>query len=79
MYAYMMHKEHKISLPVEAGIISFKNLNAGVLKFAIKPSAKSRTKDYTITEETLLSFEKELKHLITEIFNPEIDFIEKEV
>ncbi|MEM5565773.1 PD-(D/E)XK nuclease family protein [Psychroserpens sp. AS72] len=79
MYAYMMYKDNKISLPVEAGIISFKSLNSGLLKFATKPSSNSRTKDYSITSETLECFEIELKKLITEIFNPDVNFIEKEV
>ncbi|OUS01527.1 hypothetical protein A9Q86_07040 [Flavobacteriales bacterium 33_180_T64] len=78
MYAYMMHKNNKISLPVEAGIISFKSLNSGLLKFA-KKLPNSRTKDYAITLETLISFEIELKKLISEIYNLDIDFIEKEV
>jgi ATP-dependent helicase/nuclease subunit B len=78
MYAYMMYKENKITLPVEAGIISFKSLNSGLLKFAIK-QPNSRTKDYSITSETLDAFEIELKKLITEIYNQNIDFIEKEV
>jgi hypothetical protein len=79
LYAYMMYKENKISLPAEAGIISFKNLNSGLLKFATKPSSRSRTKNYSISNETLLSFEIELKKLIVEIYNIHIDFIEKEV
>lgn len=79
MYAYMMYKENKINLPLEAGIISFKNLNAGLLKFATKPSQGSRSKDHTITIDTLLAFELELKKLIVEIYNPELDFIEKEL
>lgn len=79
MYAYMMYKDHNITLPVEAGIISFKSLNAGVLKFATKPSSTSKTKDYSITSETLDAFEIELKKLITEIFNQDINFIEKEL
>lgn len=79
MYAYMMYKDNHINLPVEAGIISFKNLNSGLLKFATKPSSNSRTKDCAITSETLDAFEIELKKLITELFNPDISFIEKEV
>jgi ATP-dependent helicase/nuclease subunit B len=79
MYAYMMYKENEINLPVEAGIISFKSLNSGVLKFATKPSSNSRTKDYSITTKTLDAFEIELKKLITEIFNLDISFIEKEL
>ena len=78
MYAYMMYKENKIELPVEAGIISFKSLNAGLLRFAYKPDG-SKTKDYSITSETLDAFEIELKKLISEIYNPDINFTEKEV
>lgn len=78
-YAYMMHKNQKITLPVEAGIISFKNLKEGVLRFAQKPTPFSKTKNYSITKDTLNSFENALKALITEIYNPELNFEEKEV
>ncbi|NRA94467.1 MAG: PD-(D/E)XK nuclease family protein [Psychroserpens sp.] len=79
MYAYMMQKEKKISLPVEAGIFSFKKLNSGLVKFATKPSKGSKTKDYSITHETMEAFEGELKKLLIEIFNKNIPFIEKDV
>nr|WP_299333849.1 PD-(D/E)XK nuclease family protein [uncultured Psychroserpens sp.] len=79
MYAYMMHNGNHISLPAEAGIVSFKNLSSGLLRFATKPSTYSKTKDYTITAETLLAFEIELKRLITEIYDMTTDFVEKEV
>ncbi|EDP72729.1 hypothetical protein FBALC1_16547 [Flavobacteriales bacterium ALC-1] len=78
-YAYMMHKKSLIELPVEAGIISFKNLKEGFLNFGKKESSHSRTKDQLITEETLCNFETELKKLVLEICNPNIDFIEKEL
>ncbi|WP_396602497.1 PD-(D/E)XK nuclease family protein [Algibacter sp. R77976] len=78
-YAYMMYQEKKIQLPVEAGIISFKNLKEGFLKFAKKESASKRSKDALITNDTLDDFETELKKLIIEICNPNIDFTEKEV
>ena len=79
MYAYMMHKEGKITLPVEAGIISFKKLNSGFIKFGKKETQGTRTKDNLITEATLIAFETELKKLIREICNPTINFEEKEV
>ena len=77
-YAYMMHQNNLISLPIEAGIISFKNLNAGFLKFGKKESTRSRSKDQLITVETLNNFEIELKKLILDICNPDLDFVEKE-
>jgi ATP-dependent helicase/nuclease subunit B len=78
-YAYMMHQKKHITLPIEAGIISFKNLNAGYLKFGKKASTHSRIRNQLITEETINKFEIELKKLIIEICNPNNDFIEKEL
>ena len=77
-YALMYAKGKNIA-PLEAGIISFKNLSSGLLNFATKPSQNSRTKDKFITSDTLTDFSKELKKLILEICNPNIPFIEKEV
>ncbi|WP_298550333.1 PD-(D/E)XK nuclease family protein [uncultured Algibacter sp.] len=77
-YAYMMHKSNIINLPIEAGIISFKNLNSGFLKFTKKESTRGK-KDTLITTETIDAFEIELKALILEICNPNINFTEKEV
>jgi superfamily I DNA/RNA helicase len=80
MYAYMMHLMGTINLPIEAGIISFKNLNAGFLKFAKKDkSGNGAKKDVLITNETITNFKAELKQLILEICNPNIPFTEKEV
>ncbi|MDN3664819.1 PD-(D/E)XK nuclease family protein [Algibacter miyuki] len=80
MYAYMMSLSNQIQLPVEAGIISFKNLNAGFLKFSKKDKQGNGAKrDPQITQETLDNFYVELKHLILEICNPNIPFTEKEV
>ncbi|WP_194766255.1 PD-(D/E)XK nuclease family protein [Tamlana sp. I1] len=77
-YAYMMQQSNQLKLPIEAGIISFKNLSSGFLKFAKKESSKGK-KMTLITEETLAAFEIELKNLILEICNPQVDFTEKEV
>ncbi len=79
-YAYMMSVSNQIQLPVEAGIISFKNLGKGFLKFSKKDKAGAYAKrDALITQETLDNFYKELKQLILEICNPNIPFTEKEV
>ncbi len=80
MYAFMMNQKQPFDGPVEAGIISFKNLNAGFLKFAKKdkPGAYAK-KDASITQDTLDSFFIELKSLILEICDSEISFVEKEI
>ncbi len=79
LYAYMLQKDKKINLPIQAGIISFKNLSAGFIPFTKKESSHSKTKDTLINQDTLNEFEVQVKALIIDIFNPEIDFIEKEL
>ncbi|TPV34838.1 PD-(D/E)XK nuclease family protein [Paucihalobacter ruber] len=78
-YAYMLHQTNVIQLPVNAGIISFKNLQDNfVLNFSKKNKAgNGAVKDPKITTETLDAYFEVLKNLILEIFNPEIDFTEK--
>lgn len=76
-YALMMGKEIPMN-NVEAGVISFKNLGNGFLKFGTKTSAFSK-RDHQITEETLKTFSVELKKLILEICDPNVPFTEKEI
>lgn len=78
-YAYMMHQKELINLPVEAGVISFKNLNAGFLKFGKKQHSRDKNKSNLISEDTLNNYFIELKKLIIEICNPEVNFVEKEI
>lgn len=79
-YAFMLHQNNEISLPVTAGIVSFKNLQgAYVLHFSKKDkNGAYANKELMISEDTLLNYYKSLKDLILEIFNPAIDFVEKE-
>lgn len=77
-YASLIALEKDLTFPAEAGIVSFKNLKSGFLKFEKKEEG-SRKKDSLITEETLDLFQVELKKLIMEICNPDIPFIEKEI
>ncbi len=76
-YVLMMNNE--IPIPnAEAGIISFKNLGSGFLKFGTKTSAYSK-RDQQITTDTLDAFTVELKKLIMEICDSNIPFTEKEI
>jgi len=77
-YALMISHTDPI-IKAEAGIISFKNLNSGFIKFGTKEKSGSRTKDQLITQETLALFISELKKLIAEICDPQIPFTEKEI
>lgn len=78
MYAYMRYHDKSLSTHIEAGIISFKNLSSGFLNFAKKESSRGK-RETNITANTLVAFETQLKDLILEICDQNIDFIEKEV
>ncbi len=77
-YASMIYKETPFN-DAEAGIISFKNLNSGLLKFSKKEKPGKSSRNTIITEEVLIKYSEQLKKLILEIFNPKIPFTEKEV
>jgi len=77
-YSLLMHREFSYN-NMEAGIISFKNLSGGFLKFGKKESAFSRTKATVVAEEFLEQFSLQLKRLIIEICDSNQPFIEKEI
>ena len=80
MYTYILNQADNNLSPFEAGIISFKNLKAGVLKFTKKDKAgRGAMKQTQITKEFLDFFEIELKALLLELFDIEKEFIEKEI
>ena len=79
-YAYMLNQQAPFTGPVEAGIISFKNLKSGLLKFSKKDKPGAYAKKITqLSTETIESYEQELKNLIVELFDLEVDFVEKEI
>ena len=75
LYTYLYSQENNFDFanPIEAGIISFKNLNNGFLKMNF---ADGRGKEHLITDEKMGEFIVELKRILIEIFNPEIPFLE---
>ena len=79
-YALMINKEKQIHNNTEAGIVSFKNLKAGFIKFNKVDKENGRTQKHTFINQNMLNeFSRQLKNLILEIFNPKIDFVEKEI
>lgn len=76
-YALMIHEEIGFDQAC-AGIISFKNLNSGFLKFGTKTSSRSK-RDQIIDKQVLDRYVIELKKLIIELCDPTIPFKEKEV
>lgn len=72
-YAYMFEKEPN-GLPIEAGIISFKNLKAGFLPFNFKSGKEVKT---TIDQEIIDNYLEQIVLLLSQIFNETIPFKEK--
>ena len=79
-YACMLNEQKPFKEAVEAGIISFKNLQNGFLKFSKKDkSGYGAKKDSDINLEVLEAYREEIRKLITEICDPEMPFLEKKI
>ncbi|HSP12863.1 MAG TPA: PD-(D/E)XK nuclease family protein, partial [Salegentibacter sp.] len=79
-YASLIKNSLNLSPPVEAGVISFKNLQNGFLKFTKNEKANQRSGGKTeLDHEIMESFQTELTKLIVEICDPKTAFIEKEI
>ena len=70
-YTLAIEREKKYNLPVENGIISFRNLSSGALK------TKFLDKSTLVTPEKLENYKKGLERLITEILDKNTSFKEK--
>ncbi|WP_109302137.1 PD-(D/E)XK nuclease family protein [Aquimarina sp. AU474] len=78
LYGYMQYKGQPTVESFQAGIISFKNLQEGFLKFGTKESIRGKA-NHQITDQVFDEFLKQLKKIIFEIFDIKIPFIQKEV
>lgn len=75
-YLYTQQKGFDSSKEIQAGIISFKNLNAGFMPVNF---AQPRTKaDYQVTTAHLQDFLNTVEILLLEIFDSNIPFMERE-
>jgi ATP-dependent helicase/nuclease subunit B len=76
LYSCMItqHLQYDLSIPMLAGIVSFKNHKSGFM--AVYFSDKD-TSDVYITKERQIEFLKIVETLLMEIINPDIDFLER--
>ena len=75
-YAYLYYRNYK-STEIESGIISLRNLNAGVLSLKVKAyplDGGSRPQVIELTEDVFLEYEEMLKEVIREIYSVECKF-----
>jgi hypothetical protein len=77
-YSLLYQQKNPLNM-LQAGIISFKNLGAGLLQFATKDTRNSRKKEREITQKTLEIFTIQLEKLVFDICNPDVPFTEKEI
>lgn len=77
LYGLMWNYENNNSASFEAGVVSFKNISAGFLRFGIRPAPRSLPKEYSITTNIVSEFEAQIKQVVMEIFDPSIPFVEK--
>ncbi|WP_417363290.1 PD-(D/E)XK nuclease family protein [Galbibacter sp.] len=78
-YALLIHKETGLN-SFTGGIISFKNLKAGIISFATKDKRGNRAiKETVIDQEVLHTFSKVLEKLIVELFDKDQALQEKEI
>ena len=75
-YVYAFNKTNNLSIPIEAGIISFKNLKSGLLKFNYGTRFDN---DSAISEDVLNNYKLVLENILMEIFNPNMSFVEKKL
>jgi hypothetical protein len=68
----MYFKNHPKTTNIEAGLISFRDLNKGLMKYGTKKSLTKR--DYLIDLEKINEFEESVKELILEIMDPNLPF-----
>ncbi|MGB5555887.1 MAG: PD-(D/E)XK nuclease family protein [Flavobacteriaceae bacterium] len=79
-YAAMYHdKDMSQIMEMEAGIITFKNLGSGLLKFNLKNIDGNKGADHLIDANTVAQFHAQLKKLVLEICDINFPFNEKEV
>ena len=75
LYSYLYTEKSKMPISLlQSGVISFKNLNSGFLKMNF--SEKVRGADNDVSLERIDDFMVEIKHLISEILDADIDFVE---
>ena len=72
----LFNKKNNLSIPIEAGIISFKNLKSGLLKFNYGTRFDN---DSAISEDVLNNYKLVLENILMEIINPNMNFIEKKL
>ena len=70
-YAWLYFKSNN-NQTVKAGVVSFKNLNSGILWFGLKTG--SRQQEEQINSDTIAAFQAELISLFKTLFNPELPF-----
>ena len=75
-YAYAYNMTNNQNLPTEVGIISFKNLKSGLLKFNFGTRFDNKS---IISDDILKNYKILLENILTEIMDTNMSFVEKKL
>ena len=75
-YAYAYNMTNNQNLPAEVGIISFKNLKSGLLKFNFGTRFDNKS---IISDDILKNYKILLENILTEIMDSNMSFVEKKL
>ena len=75
-YAYAYNMTNNQNLPTEVGIISFKNLKSGLLKFNFGTRFDNKS---IINDDILKNYKILLENILTEIMDSNMSFVEKKL
>jgi RecB family exonuclease len=75
-YAYAYNMTNNQNLPTEVGIISFKNLKSGLLKFNFGTRFDNKS---IISDDILKNYKILLENILTEIMDSNMSFVEKKL
>jgi RecB family exonuclease len=69
MYAYLLHKNQPDALPIQSGILSFRELSKGLKAVTLEGSD-------ALDKQILMEFELQLKAVLSDLLNPNLSFLQ---
>lgn len=76
-YGYLLWKYEKASVSARAGLLPLKKMAQGLLELNISQDDNNNA-NQIISQDTLVQFEDTLNQILTDIFNPELPFVQTE-
>lgn len=75
LYGYLLWKFEKVPVSARAGLLPLKKMGQGLLELNISMDG-DKNANHLISQDTLLQFEDTLIQILSEIYNPDLPFIQ---